>query len=185
MIQNWNITAHKENRLYNRSLALLDGDGVAQDYTEAFLLNAKAAKAGHHDAILAMGWFYLNGIGTDRDLDKSWYWYRKSARHRDPRAMFSLGYLCYIEGAYIEANNWFSKAAGLKHNRSVYWLAKLFWKGRGVAEDKKRARTLIQQAAKANVPEAKRASRFLSRRVRASWALFRSPQPAPQPVALK
>lgn len=84
--------------------------------------------------------------------EQSWYWYRKSARQGEPRAMFSLGYLCYIEGDYTEANTWFSRAVGLGHDRSLYWMAKLLWKGRGVVEDQKRARALIEQASKVNVP---------------------------------
>jgi len=163
MTQNWIPSAHRENRLYNRSLALLNGQGTNQDQVASFALNAEAAARGHHDAVLAMGWFYLNGVGVKKDREKSWYWYRKSARHGDPRAMFSLGYLSCLEGDYIEANTWFSRAIDAGHSRSKYWLAKLLWKGRGVSQDAKRARSLIEQAAKANVVEAKRALRFLTR----------------------
>src|SRR5882724_7934285 len=160
MTQRWIPTAHREDRLYNRSLAFLDGQGIKQDQVAAFTLNAEAAERGHHDAVLAMGWFYLNGVGVEKDREKSWYWYRKSARQGDPRAMFSLGYLCCIEGDYIEANKWFSRAIDAGHKRSLYWLAKSLWKGRGIEQDAKRARSLIEQAAKANVVEAKRALRF-------------------------
>jgi TPR repeat protein len=163
MTRKWIPTAYRENRLYNSSLALLDGRGVRQDEAAAFALNAEAAEQGHHDAVLAMGWFYLNGVGVEKDRERSWYWYRKSARHGDPRAMFSLGYLCWLERDYIEANTWFARAIGAGHLRSQYWLAKLLWKGLGVAQDAKRARSLIEQAAKANVLEAKRALRFLTR----------------------
>jgi TPR repeat protein len=79
-----------------------------------------------------MGWFYLNGVGVEKDREKSWYWYRKSARHGEPRAMFSLGYLCWFEGDYVEANTWFSRAINAGHVRSQYWLAKLLWKGLAV-----------------------------------------------------
>ena len=165
MTQRWFPTAYQENRLYNRSLALLGGQGVKQNEKAAFALNAQAAEQGHHDAVLAMGWFYLNGVGVEKDHEKSWHWYRKSARQGDPRAMFSLGYLCYIEGNYVDANAWFSRAFDSGHKRSLYWMAKLLWKGRGIDKDRKLARLLIEQAAKANIPEAKRVIRFISRRV--------------------
>ena len=66
------------SRIYNHSLRLLDNDK-----SEAFRLNQIAAKEGMHDAVLAMGWFYLNGVGTDTDEEAALGWYRKSARQGD------------------------------------------------------------------------------------------------------
>lgn len=174
MAQRWVPTAYRENRIYNRSLDLLDGQGVKQDDKAAFELNQEAAENGHRDAVLNMGWFYLNGVGVEKDREESWHWYRKSARHGDPRAMFSLGYLCYTDSDYGEAAKWFLRAVEAGHGRSHYWLAKLFWKGRGVASDRRRARSLIEKAASANVEEARRALRFLSRR-RSSDPLMKRP----------
>jgi hypothetical protein len=77
--------------LYNESLNSLQGHGVANDERRAFALNAEAADGGHADAVLAMGWFYLNAVGIERNVDRARKWYRKSARRREPRAMFSLG----------------------------------------------------------------------------------------------
>lgn len=157
-------TAFRQYWLYHQSLSYLEGEGIARDPVAAFSLNARAAEFGHHDAVLAMGWFYLNGVGVDQDLDESWYWYRKAARHGDPRAMFSLGYLCYIDQNYSGAHTWFSRAREAGHKRSLYWLGKLYWKGYGVEQDRKTAMIFIESAARANVTEAKRVLRFLSRR---------------------
>jgi TPR repeat protein len=150
--------------LYNRSLEYLEGKGVSKDPEKAFSLNAKAAEHGYHDAVLAMGWFYLNGIGVAEDRDLSWNWYRKSARQGDPRAMFSLGDICYIEKNYSGAHTWFTRAARAGHKKSLYWLGKLYWKGYGIDQDRKQALALFAQASKAGVQEAKRVLRFLSRR---------------------
>ena len=65
------LTASQMTYLYNESLDLLRGDGVAENPKRAFARNADAAKGGHADAVLAMGWFYLNGVGTGRDLEKA------------------------------------------------------------------------------------------------------------------
>jgi TPR repeat protein len=64
-------------RLYNQSLDYLKGKGVPRDETKAYALNAEAAEFGDRDAVLAMGWFYLNGIGVEQDFDKAEYWYRR------------------------------------------------------------------------------------------------------------
>lgn len=62
-------------RSYNHSLRLLDNNDK-----EAFRLNQIAAQEGMHDAVLAMGWFYLNGVGIDADIAEAIRWYRRSAR---------------------------------------------------------------------------------------------------------
>src|SRR5208283_3506668 len=88
-------TPNKTGRLnwgtpYNRSLRLIDNNDA-----EAFRLNCMAAENGMHDAVLAMGWFYLNGVGVEADEEEAIQWYRRSARQGEPRAMFSLGYIAY------------------------------------------------------------------------------------------
>jgi hypothetical protein len=118
------------------------------------------------DAVLAMGWFYLNGVGVEQDPELARRWYRKSARQGDSRAMFSLGQMAYDEQDYVEAMLWFGRAADKGHSRSLFWIAKLFWRGDGVTEDRKQAMNLLQQAAAEKVPSARRVLRFLSRKPR-------------------
>ena len=149
--------------LYNQSLDLLRGQGVAKDEKRSFELNAEAAASGDRDAVLAMGWYYLNGVGVDRDLGEARKWYRKSARQSQPGAMYSLGAIAYEEGKFEEAMRWFESAAKEGHARSTYWIAKLYWRGLGVSRDRHRAEALLEQAAVQGIPEAARALRFLCR----------------------
>jgi pentatricopeptide repeat protein len=128
----------------------------------SFEANAQAAAMGFGDAVLAMGWYYLNGVGVAEDVDEAKKWYRRSARQRDPRAMFSLGQIACREGNFEEALDWFQSAKGQGHARSVYWIAKLHWRGQGVVQDRRAAERLLQEAAKQKDPQARRAVRFLS-----------------------
>jgi uncharacterized protein len=146
--------------LYNESLKLLQGHGVAKDEARAFTLNAEAAHGGHSDAVLAMGWFYLNGVGVERDIEKAKGWYRESARRREPKAMFSLGEIAYYERDFADARRWFTRASAAAHAPSLYWLGKLYWRGHGVERDQKQAKRLFHQAATRKVPEAQRLLRF-------------------------
>jgi TPR repeat protein len=152
-------------RLYNQSLDYLRGKSVPKDEAKAYALNAEAAEFGDHDAVLAMGWFFLNGIGVEQDSDKAEHWYRKSARHGETKAMFSLGQMAHSRNAFEDALLWSTRAADKGHKRSLYWLGKLYWRGQGVAaSDKKRGMGLFQSAAKEHVVEAQRLLRYLSRR---------------------
>jgi TPR repeat protein len=149
--------------LYKRSLESLSGQHAPEDPQKSFLLNAQAAESGIRDAVLAMGWFYLNGVGVEQDREQAQRWYRKSARQGDPRAMFSLGQMAYDERDYVDALVWFRRAADKGHARSLFWIGKLFWRGQGVPEDRKQARVLFQKAGAEKVSEARRVLRFLSR----------------------
>jgi uncharacterized protein len=149
-------------RLYNQSLALLDGKNVPKDEKKSFAANAQAASMGFRDAVLAMGWYYLNGVGVSKDVDEAKRWYRRSARQREPRAMFSLGQIAYEERNFEEALEWFRSAREQGHARSTYWIAKLCWRGQGVWQDRRAAEALIQEAASQKDPEARRVLRFLS-----------------------
>ncbi len=151
---------------YNQSIDYFLGNGVPKDNARAFELNAEAAHSGHADAVLAMGWYYLNGEGVERNIELAKKWYRKSARHGDPRAMFSLGEIAYMERDFPDSLSWFERAADDGHARSIYWIGKHHWRGHGVREDRKQAMRLFQRAAANKVREAQRALRFLTRRSR-------------------
>jgi TPR repeat protein len=146
--------------LYNESLDVLQGEGVAQDKKRAFELNAEAARGGHADAVLAMGWFYLNGVGVERDIERAEKWYRDSARRGEPKAMFSLGQMAYYERNFSDALMWLTRASEAGHARSLYWIGKLYWRGHGVGQDKKKGMRFFHRAASSKVREAQRVLRF-------------------------
>jgi TPR repeat protein len=151
----------QQNLLYNQSLDLLEGRGVAKDPELAFRLNAEAAAEGHADAVLAMGWFYLNGVGVTRDIESARTWYRDSARRGEKRAMFSLGQIAYDEDDYADALVWFRRASDAGHHRSLYFLGRHYWRGHGVERDRKEALRYFHRAARHKVKEAQRVLRFL------------------------
>jgi hypothetical protein len=110
-----------------------------------------------------MGWFYLNGVGVEKDIEQAKRWYRKSARQGEPMAMFSLGQIACDQRNFEDALLWFKRAADNGHARSSFWIGKLYWRGNGVRMDRKRATALFQKAAVQKVVAAKRVLRFLSR----------------------
>lgn len=149
--------------LYNQSLRHLEGKRTSNDLVRAFELNAEAADLGYHDAVLAMGWFLLNGFGVDKDVRAAESWYRKSARQGDARAMFSLGQMAYGDGDYRRARDWFGRAIDRGHHRSRYWLGKLYWRGHGVQKNRALAQKQFQAAARRKDPEARRLLKLLAR----------------------
>jgi TPR repeat protein len=158
------MTKWQLDDLYKRSVAHLRGEGEVYDEARAFALNSAAASKGHRDAMLAMGWFYLNGVGTTPDLEKARGWYREIARLGEARAMLRLGQIACGEQDYFEAYSWFRRAHQAGDATALYWLGKMHWRGQGGRRDLRAALDLFRQAAAKNVPEAKRALRLLKRK---------------------
>jgi hypothetical protein len=158
------MTANEQIRHYHESLNYLEGKGVPQDSAKSFALNAQAAHEGYREAVLAMGWYYLGGVGVAQDYEKAKKWYRKSARHGEPKAMFSLGRIAYVEQDYPESLLWFSRGAEAGHVRSLYWIGRHHWYGQSVPQDRKEAMRLFHLAASEKVIAAIRVLKFLSRR---------------------
>lgn len=155
------MTTWQQNNLYNKSLNYLEGRGVAKHDGRSFALNVEAAHGGHAGTAFAMGWYYLNGVGVARDVERAKTWYRKSARRGETRAMFSIGQIAYNERDFSDALKWFGRASDAGHVRSLYWLGKLHWRGHGVEQDKKQAMRYFHRAASCKVREAQRVLRFL------------------------
>jgi len=162
------VTTNEQIRLYNQSLDYLQGKGVPEDLEKSFALNAAAAREGYRLAVLAMGWYYLGGIGVEKSHEQARKWYRKSARHGEPMAMFSLGRIAYIELDFTESLLWFGRAVEAGHSRSLYWIGKHHWFGQGVPKNRKEALRLFHVAANKKVIAARRVLKFLSRRDRDS-----------------
>mgnify|MGYP001993198279 CR=1 FL=1 len=55
------------------------GKCVPQDYGRAFTLYSRAVEFGPSIVGLRLGYFYLNGLGVDRDEQKARYWFRSEA----------------------------------------------------------------------------------------------------------
>lgn len=83
---------------YAAGLLYLKGLGngptrVDQDQGIAHTYFIKAAELGHVRAFSALGWQYAEGKGVERDLQQSWYWYRKSIKANDPEGLNGAGVL--------------------------------------------------------------------------------------------
>ena len=93
-----------------------NGDGVAQDYSQAVYWYRKAAEQGDAEAQYNMGVCYENGQGVDKDYAQAVCWYRLAAEQGLADAQFNLG-VCYYKGLgtskdKAQAIYWFEKVAG-------------------------------------------------------------------------
>ncbi|WP_302306409.1 tetratricopeptide repeat protein [Bacteroides finegoldii] len=80
------------------------GQGVEQDYSEAFKWYQLSAEQGDSDAQFCLGVMYQNGIEIDRSLELAVDWYRKSAEQGNADAQCCLG-ACYCLGDGVEQDD--------------------------------------------------------------------------------
>ena len=70
---------------------------------EAFKSLSTLAKNGNVDSQTLLGEMYLDGIGTELDFEKAFFWLSKAAKS-DVEAQYLLGFM-YENGLHVDHNN--------------------------------------------------------------------------------
>jgi TPR repeat protein len=147
------LSAAKENpRAYNYIGDMYqNGQGVAQDYHQAFTWYVKAAELGDALGQSHLGHFYLMGLGTTRDFAEAFAWYSKAANQGDAYSEASLAGL-YAKGIgvtrdYELARQWYLKAAEQNDSRSQALLAHFYQDSESPLRDDQQAAYWYRRAA--------------------------------------
>lgn len=112
------------------------GQGVKQDYKQAFVWYKNAAKHDHAAAQFKLGSFYEDGLGVDQNKELAFEWFEKSAEQDNAAAQFKVGNF-YEAGSGVRKNEelafeWYAKAAKHNHAGAQYKLGNFYEDGRGV-----------------------------------------------------
>src|SRR5947199_34472 len=94
---------------------------------------------------------YENGEGTEKNLEKAFYWFQKAAENGNNNAMNSLG-IHYENGEGTEKNlkkafYWFQKAAENGNNNAMNDLAICYESGEGTEKNLEKSFYWFQKAA--------------------------------------
>lgn len=104
---------------------------IAKDYKKCFEGYLKIAEeTSYFLAECQVGFFYLDGLGVEKDLEKAFYWTYRGAIHGDRDAMCNLADIFYIEGLFVnkdmeKAIYWYKKAAECDHDLAIAKLKEL------------------------------------------------------------
>lgn len=108
---------------HNLGLALMNGEGVPVDMTQALYWWRKAARQGNVDSQYNLGLVYAlgrNGVAPDRERAR--YWWLQAARHGDAAAQYNLATLYASEPRrpdYCQARRWFDASSRNGFARAV------------------------------------------------------------------
>lgn len=91
----------------------------AGEYGRIFSGLLPLAEQGYPLAECQVGYFYAQGLGVERDLDRALLWTRRAAEHGDRDGQFNLGCF-YEEGTALarsmeQAALWYQRAARQGH----------------------------------------------------------------------
>jgi TPR repeat protein len=114
------------------------GNGVPQDYVQAYKWYRQAAEQGDVTAQYGLGAAYDDGIGVTKDHAEALKWYFKAAAQDDADAQCGLGFL-YLDGKGVaqdfnEASIWFKKAAEKGNATAQGVLGVLYFDGKGIPQ---------------------------------------------------
>ena len=121
----------------------------------AFALMAGEAEKGNTNAMLTLGRFYEQGVGTAKNYSKAMEWYEKAARAGQAEGYYNVG-VCHEIGMgtasdMSKAVQSYRKAANLGLALAMYKLASSYISGNGAAKDTAKGIGWMDKAANAGM----------------------------------
>jgi hypothetical protein len=146
---------------YNLGDIYYHGQGVHQDYTEAFHWFSSAADQGDPEAQYALGYMYYHGQAVAKNYSEAMRWYRNAADRGQPKAQYDLGSMYYygqgVPKDYDQAIRWYRNAADQGYARAQYALGSMYYNGVGLPQDYVEADRWLGKAADQGDAMARRA----------------------------
>ena len=111
---------------FNMGILYEKGQGVPQDFQEAFRWYGLAAEQGDAHTQNVVGMLYEFGQGVPQDYTQALYWYGLAAQQGEADAQHNLGYLYHVgQGGltqnFVQAHMWYNLAAaqGVENAREL------------------------------------------------------------------
>lgn len=109
---------------------LIDKYYLTGQYEKCFAGHLPYAEGGYVLAECQIGYFYYEGLGVEKDMEKALYWTMRGAFHGDRDAQCNLAELFYEAGLVVardmnKAIEWYQKAAAQNHEGAIAKLAAL------------------------------------------------------------
>ncbi|GET53926.1 kinase-like domain-containing protein [Rhizophagus irregularis DAOM 181602=DAOM 197198] len=127
------------------------------------------AENGDKGAMFNLANCYKNGEGTEKNLDKAFYWYQKAVENGNEDAIFNLA-ICYRNGEGTEKNlekafywyqraaenafHWYQKAAENENEKAMLALANCYYFGKGTEKNLEKFFYWNQKAAESGLKKA-------------------------------
>lgn len=143
------MTSAEQEALFDQGIAAYD----AGDYARAFEIWLPLAQTGNMSAQRNVANMLRQGVGTEQDLPRAVYFYRRAAEAGLVNAMINLGAMLRAGDGVDRpdpeaAIQWFYTAARAGDPRAQYVLGVMAAKGEGIEQNRDTAEQLIRLAAR-------------------------------------
>lgn len=103
-------------------------------YEKCFQGHLPLAEKGYPLAECQIGYFYLDGLGVEKDLTQALYWTERAARHGDRDGQYNLAWF-YEEGIGVspdpdKARRWYHQAMAQGHDLALRKCAAMYKDGK-------------------------------------------------------
>ena len=131
------------------------------EYTECYNGVCRVAHRGHPQAQSILGHMYEQGVGVEKDIQKSIQWYEKAAMKGVTDAECRLGHI-YYQGKGVprdpkKACKWLTRAAQHNSAEAQNTLGHMYLTGDGVKKDIQAASQWLHRAANNGIKDAEQA----------------------------
>lgn len=156
----WKIAAENEDVDAQYAFAMLNynGQGVAQNFQQAFYWLSKVADKGKAPAQFYLGVMYYNGQGVEKSYKQALSWYTKAAEQGIPLAQYNLGVMYFsaqgTDRDIKKSLSWYTKAADNGYAPAQYQLGAKYLNGQGVEKDESQAVAWFTKAAELGYADA-------------------------------
>ena len=127
-----------------------------KDYEKALGWLKKAEEGGIEQATTCIGYMYENGLGLNKANEKAMEQYIQAANAGESEAMCKLGSMYSERYNYLDAIEWYIKAARKNNKTAFRLIGELYYYGTGVKKDVRKAHTWWLRASNAGDETAKR-----------------------------
>jgi TPR repeat protein len=126
-------------------------DYYAKDNDKAYALFLECAKDNYVDAQIMVASMLYDGVDIDKNLDQSYYWYKRAADNGHiPSSKFYADY-CFDNNNFPEGQKYLEKAVNAEDINAIYNLAIYYLNGKyGYEYNEDKALTLFEQAVHLN-----------------------------------
>ncbi len=94
-----------------------------QQYEKCFEGHMLLAAQGYPLAECQVGYFYYDGLGVEKNLDKALFWTKRAAEHGDRGGQYNLAWFneegIGVEQNLAQAKYWYKQAALQNHDMAI------------------------------------------------------------------
>lgn len=109
------VTYYKPCQEFDICNELMEKYWNTKQYDKCFVGYLPLAEQGYPLAECQIGYFFLEGLGVEKDLEKAFYWTERAANHGDRDGQSNLAWF-YEEGVFVDvdiekAKHWYKLSA--------------------------------------------------------------------------